>query len=169
MRKIKLDTPILNIQGKPMMADFGDERKTEAILQEMIVYKALNAEATFGVFKKWQEEIKKTDRKQVKIRDYLLNLLGARLDTQSPRERFWIAEMGIAISDSKTKELEIDDEKFDFLKKIVERNKIRKTNVAGQLEEIELFFPYESGQLLMALGKEPSRERDIKNPNKKVR
>ena len=161
MSKIKLDTPILTIKGKQMMADFGDEQTTEQILAEMLGHKPLRTEETFELFKKWQERLKASERKPVKVRDYLLNLLGSRLDTRSPRERFWIAQMGIEIADGKTKEIELDDEKFRFLKKIVERNKVKRPNPAGIMEEIELFFPYESGQLLMALGEEPSEEQDL--------
>lgn len=161
MREILLNTPIRTIKGEQMMADFGDAEKTENILKEIMTSIPVSAEKTFQQIEDWRKRLAATERKPVKVRDYLLSFLGARFDTKSPRERFWAAQMGIEVADEGNEKLKLDDEKFKFLKKLIESNKIKRVNRAGMLEEIELFLPYESGQLLMALGEEPSGEQDL--------
>lgn len=139
-----------------MMADFGDSEKTEVILIEMINYVLTSPEETFEKFKKWQERLKATERKPVKIKDYLLTVLGSKIETQSPRENIWVRTLSVAIEGAKN-EIEISEDEFQFLKRIVEKNKAKQISREGNIEEIELFFPYELGQLLIALEDKPEK------------
>ncbi len=148
------------------MADFGDSEVTEKVLQEMINYSPNDPDDTLISFKKWQERLKKTERRVATVRDYLLMILGSRLEIKRPQERFLVTKMGMDIADENLKELELDEEKFKLLKRIIENNKIyRQNNITGQMEEVELFIPYEAGQLILALEKQ--NESDEKNKKDK--
>ena len=68
------------------------------------------------------------------------------------KETFWTTQLGIQFADDKIKEVEISDNKAKFLRRIIEANKakvVQPNPMGGQTETtIELFFPYELGQLL---------------------
>ena len=105
------------------------------------------------------KEIKKTDpetRKPLKealtIRDYLLTVLGQKFAIKNRKETFWTQDLGIKFSDDKNKEVEVSQDKIDFLARVVEDNKYKIMSPTGE-KETELFFPFEVGQLLTALGK----------------
>ena len=105
------------------------------------------------------KEIKKTDpetRKPLKealtIRDYLLTVLGQKFAIKNRKETFWTQDLGIKFSDDKNKEVEVSQDKIDFLARVVEDNKYKMMSPTGE-KETELFFPFEIGQLLIALGK----------------
>lgn len=150
MRKIKIDTPIYTIKNEPMIADFGDSERTETILLEMISYIPTNSQEVFEKFKVWQEKLKATKRKGLKIKDYLLTVLGSKIETKSPRESIWSRTLSIEIAKAKN-EIEIGEDEFQFLKRIIESNKTKRIDEQGKIEEVELFFPFELGQLLIAL------------------
>ena len=148
MRKIKIDTPIYTIRNKLMMADFGDEEKTEIVLTEMLNYRIASPEEILEKFKDWQTRLRTTDRKGVKVRDYLLTVLGSKIETKSPRENIWVRTLSVKIEGAKN-EVEMSEEEFQFLKRIVEKNKSERMSMDGKREEVEFFFPYELGQLLI--------------------
>lgn len=98
------------------------------------------------------DEKGKTKQEEVTVRDYLLALLSANFPIQDNREYFWTTELGILFSDKKKKEVEISDDKWKFLVRIVRNNRVKKPMPMGGTKEEEMFFPYEVGQLLHALG-----------------
>ncbi len=158
MRKIKVDMPIYTIRNKPMIVDFGSDEKAETILAEMLAYIPSNSEETLKRFKEWQTKLKATDRREVKIKDYLLTVLGSRIETKSPRENIWVRTLSVMIEGAK-KEIEIGEDEFQFLKRVIEKNKgPQRMGVSGKVEESELFFPYELGQLLIALEEKPEKK-----------
>lgn len=151
---IKISTPIYTIRNKPMMADFGDEEKTELILREMVSYLPTNPEEVLEKVKDWQKRIKATERRGLKIKDYFLTILGTKVKIKSPRENVWVRLLSVDIGRAKD-EVEIEEEQFQFLSKLVENNKIERINREGKMEEVDLFMPFEAGQLILALeGKE---------------
>ncbi len=157
MRKINVNTPIYNIKNEPMMADFGDNERTETILAEMTNYVPTSSQEVLEKFKEWQTRLKVTNRRGVKIKDYLLTVLGSKVEVQNPRENIWVRMLSVEIGQAK-KEIELDEDEFQFLKRIVEKNKTKRFGIDGKIEEIEVFFPYELGQLLIALEDKPSKE-----------
>jgi len=159
MRKIKIDTPIYTIRNKQMMADFGDNEKSEIILAEMINYVPTTPEEVFEKFKDWQVRLKATERKPVKVKDYFLTVLGSKIETRSPRENIWVRTLSVKIEGAKN-EIEISEDEYQFLKKTIEKNKAKRISMDGKTEEVELFFPYELGQLLIAL---EDRSEEIKS------
>jgi hypothetical protein len=164
MRKIKIDTTILTIKGEPLMNDFVNERRTEEILHDIKNFVITTDDNLRIMFDKWQKEIKKTERREMTIRDYLLGLLGARFDFIEVKECFWTTQLGLLISDDENKEIEISENKYQFLKRIVEKNKIKRTSATGQEIEIELYYPFELGQLLIALDEDLAKEEPIEKP-----
>lgn len=126
MFKINLEAPILNVKGKQLEGDDTDE-KGRPIKTKMT------------------------------IREYLLIILGTRFPIQNSKEPYWTTEIGIIIANTKNKELivgslenlpnAISTDKAKFLKRIIENNKATQQGPMGKTE-IEIFFPYELGQLL---------------------
>lgn len=100
------------------------------------------------------EVLKNVENKEMKIRDCFLIMLGARFPIQDKKEVFWTTQLGILCADEKNKEIDISDDKMKFLKRIFENNRIKRQLPTGQEEEMELFLPFELGQILQALGVE---------------
>lgn len=119
--KVNLETGITKVDGKPLENDV-ENPKT-----------------------------KKMEKKQMKVRDYILIFLGQRFAAKTNREMFWATELGIACADEKNKELEVEDKKRDFLVRLVKDNKLKIQGPMGQDVEKDLLFPYEKSQLLSAL------------------
>ena len=85
------------------------------------------------------------------LRDYLLTLLASRFQIIDNKESWWTTELGILIADEKNKEIEISEDKFKFLKRIIEKNKmkiIQSTPMGPTEKEVEIFYPFELGQIL---------------------
>lgn len=134
MIKINLEKKILSIRGNPVQNQELDDKGNP-----------------------------KTDKKGKRImkdavvRDYLLTILATRFPIIDKKETFWTTELGTLIA-SKTKIvngkevpndiLEISDDKAKFLRRIIENNKTKINLPMGGEKEIEIFFPYELGQLL---------------------
>ena len=117
--KINLEKPIVNIRGLP-------------IENEVV-----------------NPKTKKIEKKIMRVRDYLLTILGTRFEMEDrQKEPFWTTELGILIADEQKKEIEISEPKANFLKRILENNKVKQVLPMGGEKEIELFFPFELGQLL---------------------
>ena len=128
MKKIKLDQKMLLPSGKPIKRVKRDENGKPVIVKG----------------KQVEEE--------VTVRDYLLAMLSANFPIVENKEYFWTTELGILFSDKKKKEVEISDDKWKFLVRIIKNNKVKKPTPMGGTKEEEMFFPYEVGQLLHALG-----------------
>ena len=128
MKKINLEQPILTIRGEPVKNPELNE-KGEPIIEKG-----------------------KQKMKIMLVRDYLLTILGTRFPVLNTKEVFWTTELGILIADEKNKEIEISDDKMKFLVRILKNNKIKQVLPMGGEREIELFFPYEIGQVLKILG-----------------
>jgi len=129
MKKINLNQKILTIRGEPLKNPELDDRrqlkrdkKGNPIMKDMV------------------------------LRDYLLTILGTRFPVLNTKEVFWTTELGILIADEKNKEIEISDDKMKFLIRILKNNKIKQILPMGGEREIELFFPWELGQILKILG-----------------
>ena len=110
----------------------------------------------------------KPKMKKMTVRDYLLTILSTKFPLEETKEAFWTTELGQLIAsgtkivggkvDEKGKikggkevpniEIEISDDKAKFLRRIIENNKVTQQLPMGQTKDIELFFPFELGQLL---------------------
>jgi len=84
---------------------------------------------------------------EVTLRDYLLVVLSAKFEIQNIKESYWTTELGMLIADTVKEEIEISEDKYEFLKRIIETNKSK--NSMGQ--EDTIFNPFELGQLLVLL------------------
>ena len=129
MKKIPLNQKILTIKGEPLKNPELDEK----------------------------EELKRDKKgnpimKDMVLRDYLLTILGTRFPVLNTKEVFWTTELGILIADEKNKEIEISDDKMKFLVRILKNNKIKQVLPGGGEREIELFFPWELGEIFKVLG-----------------
>jgi len=94
---------------------------------------------------------KKSEKRVLVVRDYFLIILGTKFPIKDNKETFWTTDLGILFADSKNKEVEISDEKIEFLKRIIGENKITQPLPMGGEKEMTIFFPYELGQLLKIL------------------
>ena len=128
MKKINLNIPILTIRGEPVKNPELDEKGQPII------------------------EKGKQKMKIMRLRDYLLTILGTRFPVLNTKEVFWTTELGILIADEENKEIEISDDKMKFLVRILKNNKIKQVLPGGGEREIELFFPWELGEIFKALG-----------------
>ena len=155
--KVNLDTKILTIRGKPISMEEPIPGVSNNILREIVNYPVANPETLAKQFTEWQKKLKETKKRDMTIRDSLLTILGQRFEIKNRKEIFWTTELGIMISDDKNKEAEISGEKMEFLKRIIEENKATQQTPMGE-KKVELFFPYESGQILMALEGEEEKE-----------
>ena len=129
MKKINLEQKIFNIKGKALQVPVLDEK---------------------GKFIPSSNN-KNRQMRDSTLRDYLLTILSSRFKTINNKENFWTTELGIEIADEKNKILEVSDPQFNFLKRIVEANKmmnITQTPMGVVEKEIEIFYPFELGQLL---------------------
>jgi len=129
MKKINLNISILTIRGEPLKNPELDDR---------------------GQLKR--DKKGNPIMKDMRLRDYLLTILGTRFPVLNTKEVFWTTELGILIADEKNKEIEISDDKMKFLIRILKNNKIKQILPMGGEREIELFFPWELGQILKILG-----------------
>jgi len=127
MEKINLDQPILDIKGEEII----DEQKDD------------------------KGKVKKVKRT---LRENLLKALGVQYDATvltEPKQYTWIYNLS-NLFNGKEKIVEVSDDKLEFLRKLIKTNKAilyRQTPVSGvQKVEIELFFPYEVGEMLVMLG-----------------
>ena len=128
MKKIKLDTKMVIPSGKPIKRQKRDE----------------NGKVVISKGKPVMEELT--------VRDYLLALLSSKFNIIENKEYFWTTELGILFADKKKKEVEISDDKWKFLVRIIKENKVKKPTPMGGEKEEEMFLPYEVGQLLKAVG-----------------
>ena len=127
--KINLEKPIVNIRGLP-------------IENEVV-----------------NPKTKKIEKKIMRVRDYLLTILGTRFEMEDrQKEPFWTTELGILIADEQKKEIEISEPKANFLKRILENNKVKQVLPMGGEKEIELFFPFEISQLLQLFMSEKEKK-----------
>ena len=157
--KINLNTKILTIRGKPIEMEEPIRGASNDILNEIAGYPITNPEDLSKKLTEWQKKLKETTKRDMTIRDSFLTILGQRFDIKDRKEIFWTTELGIVISNDKNKEAEISGGKLDFLKRIVENNKIKQQSPMGE-KEVELFFPNELGQILIALeGEEEKKDK----------
>ncbi len=74
--------------------------------------------------------------------EMLLGILSQNLKAEKKRDSFWITELGVMIANAKGL-LEISEEKFEFLKQIVDNNKV----VGGRGEE-SYYVPFVHAQIM---------------------
>ena len=74
--------------------------------------------------------------------DMLLNLLSQNIKLKENKESFWVTEIGIQIAEGKN-EIELSEDKFAFVKRVVDENKFRVNNV-----EQDYYLPYILGQMM---------------------
>lgn len=166
--KINLDKKILTIRGEPVKNEEPRPGTIEKVMNEIKRFPTDDVNILKGQFLKWQETLKDVVVKDQTIRDYLLLLLGSRIELKDKRrEAFWVSDLGGLFSSSENKIVEVSDEKMEFLRRIVEHNKIKRPKPMGGEEDVELFFPYELGQLLKALEGEETDEVEPKPKKKK--
>lgn len=75
--------------------------------------------------------------------DMLLGFLSQNIKMERNKEAFWVLELGMMIADSKG-EIEVSGDKLDFLRKIVEENKVL---LANGKEDI-YFVPFVYAQVM---------------------
>lgn len=133
MKTIPLSKKVLNIKGEPL--------KTKKPNPEWL---ALSKE------EKKETKIEKTIETETTFRDYYLMMLGTRFKVIDKKETYWAMKIGMEFSEG-TDAVELADDKVKFLRRLVEENKVIRTNQMGKNEEVELYFPYELGQILEPL------------------
>jgi len=101
---------------------------------------------------------KKGKRKNTTLRNYLMVLLSTRFPVLNNKEIFWTTELGNLFSDEKNKEVEISENKANFLRRIIEQNKIKIQLSASEEKETELFAPFELAQVLEPFLSEEERK-----------
>ena len=156
--KVNLDTKILTIRGKPIEMEEPIRGASTDVLREIAGYPITNLEDLSRKLTEWQKRLKETKKRNMTIRDSLLTILGQRFDIKDRKEIFWTTELGIVISNDKNKEMEISGEKLIFLKRILEDNKITERTAMGEMK-VELFFPNELGQILVALEEKEKKDK----------
>lgn len=112
---------------------------------------------------------KKMEKKVLTVRDYFLVILGTKFPIKDNKETFWTSDLGILFAGSENKEVEVSDEKLEFLKRIIGDNKITVPQPMGGEKETTIFFPYELGQLLKILdgkGEKLAKEKEAKEETK---
>jgi len=164
MKKLNLNKKILNIKGEPLKTEKPVLGTIDRVISEIRQYSVGDHDVLAERFKSWQEDLKKTEKKEMVLRDYLLIMLGSRFTMEDRKEAFWTTQLGILISDEENDEIEIPDNQFAFLKRIMENNKIQQASPTGGTKEIEVFFPYELGQVMEAF---EDKEEEKPKPKKK--
>ena len=149
--KIYLKQVVTDIRGKPLTREEQKPGLRNRILREISNFKDFaNPDLHKETILRWQKELKETTETEMTVGDYFLTLLGQRFEMKDARkESFWVTDIGISCA--KNDVLDISGEQLEFLKRIFEHNKIKQTKPMGEEEEIELFFPYELGQILKVL------------------
>src|SRR3990167_5764381 len=91
------------------------------------------------------EQLKDEKGKKLTVGDMMLNLLGQNIKLKENRESFWVVELGIIIANGKPGVTELQDDKWEFLKRIVNEN--RYTQI-GEVAPKEYFLPFVLGQMM---------------------
>ena len=145
MRKLKINVPINNLKGEQLKEPCG--KKT-----------CQNCTPPEG------QSVKNCSEKGITAGDMFLKILSQSgiIDTKTGKDShklaFWVVELGIMIADG-DKEIEISDDKFQFLKNLIESNKVKVINPMGEKME-DYFSPYVWGQMLMLFDEEKMVELD---------
>jgi len=150
---------MLDIKGKPLTGEKPYSGLRTAIANELSNYNATSAEATLEQVKKWKEALKDSQESPMLLRDYLLMMLGSRFTIKDKKENFWTTDLGIQIAKDDNKILEMEDSRFDFLRRIMEDNTI----IINEKSK-ELFFPYELGQIMSAFEEKVEEESETEKP-----
>lgn len=162
---IDLNTKIVDIKtGKALVRETPTNGMTEAIRLHISNYKIKDVETLKADLAMWQEKLGATTKKDLTVRALLLDLFSNRFKTTDVRENFWVTEIGVICSNESKKILELDkgSDKYTFVKRIIENNKVI-IGQGPQEKEVDIFFPYVVGQLLMALeGKKVDLKVEVK-------
>jgi len=141
MFKIKLNTPIKDIRGNQLIASDQDPEG-------------------------------KITRVKVDLRYDLLKVLGARYDDTvlpQPREYTWIYNLS-TVFNGKENEVEVSEEKIEFLRRLVRNNAsvfpIQTAQGEVKKEKVDILLPFEKGQIMILLG-DPDATRDEEPEDKK--
>jgi len=86
------------------------------------------------------------------IREALLNYLGANIQLQDNKESTWVWAIANQLNDEAKTEVEISDDKIEFLRRVIGDNKIFAYGPQGTKNEVNLYPPFVVGQLLEYLG-----------------
>ena len=86
------------------------------------------------------------------VREALLNYLGANIQLQDNKESTWVWALATQLNDETKNEVEISDDKIEFLRRIVGDNKVFTYGAQGTKNEVNLYPPFVVGQLLEYLG-----------------
>ena len=116
-----------------------------------LTQKILNIKGEEIIKEEENPKTKKKEKKVLTVRDYFLVILGTKFPVKDNKETFWTTDLGILFAKSESKEVEVSDEKIEFLKRIIGENKITQPLPMGGEKEMTIFFPYELGQLLKIL------------------
>lgn len=161
MRKIKISTPMKTLKNEPITFNEGmSSEELNNLLKDIVAYQ-ISSNSPVQKINEWQNKLSSLTKRQLTVGDYLLNFLSSRFEIKNNKEIFWTNELGSLIADVKNTEIEIDEDKFQFLKRLVENNKF-KDLPTGQ--DKDFLFPYELAQVLLALS---DSEKDIKNDKEK--
>lgn len=139
MRKLKVDLPVNNIKGEQLKDRCWKKDCLNCYPDPKVTTRKGDCD----------------EGKKLTVGDMLLNLLSQSgiYDTKesgSNKFAFWVVEIGILISEAKG-EVELSEDKYQFLKKIVEANKIQ---VPGRDKTEDYFVPFTLGQVLFVFDEE---------------
>ena len=149
--KVDLKTKVISLKTKePIQKETPVQGITEAIRLHIANYKIKDFDTLKADLAMWQDKLGKTELKDKTVGDFLLEILSTRFKILSVRENFWVTEMGIQCSTKDVLVIEDGSEQEKFLKRIVENNKVI-VGQGPQEKEVDAFFPFIVGQLLMAL------------------
>lgn len=107
---------------------------------------------------KKETHVPKTIKKSQTIRDYLLMALSLKFPIEDRKEVFWTYGLGQLFSDEEKNIVEISDGKAAFLRRVFEKNKSKNTTPMGQDVEVEVFYPFELGQIIPFFMSEKERQ-----------
>jgi len=151
---VNLNQKMFTIRGEPIKQTKPDLNARRRVLIEIASYPIGTPQKLAEDFAKWQKTLRENVESDSTLRDNLLMILGAKFILKDKnKEVFWTSDLGIEIADKKNKEIvfEEGDEKYEFLKRIISDNVIKRVDVSGQEKTMDLFFPYELGQILKLL------------------
>lgn len=89
----------------------------------------------------------KNGKEDVTMRSILMGLLSSSFKKESVKEAFWAHEIGILSSDEKKKEIELSNDKIQFIRRIVKDNDFSTDN-----RPMPLYTPFMQAAILIALG-----------------
>jgi len=170
MIKLNINTPIKDINGNEVFDEFPEKDKDGNQIFDLLAVVDQNNQPIFDetiqeengqrkIIKKEQRLQRVTRIKKIKrgLKETLLRALAQQYDrsvVKEPREFTWIFAISELLNNAKEDIVEIEEDRYEFLKKIVGNNKylyFENTPQGIQYREGFLYTPFEAGQILTLL------------------